>query len=520
MAITKTQVGGFLGIGGTQVTTYTGADAAPTPGAPLNPGSYYKDSKGYTFQVRKDGSYDYNYQGSSANTKKDLTESAATNAEAAATLEADNAKNPTSDKAKKDSVTKEKLQILYRTDPGMALKLANMFHIVIEDVNKVAGTINKAAASIDKPTKLVAQNIFKFETEAATKVAKTTSSINTGIQKGVDTITGALDNLSKDLHEDLKPLSSVTGTTLGAIKTIAKDPTGAPEYLARTIGDLIRKVNPGFADKMDASAKNLKLNNLQHLPDQIMGSVRNIMTAFDAILSVPLSLVSDLYNGLMDLMQQISEAIDQVEAAVQKFFFGPGGLLDSAFPDLLETLDAVNELAGYATGISQTFSGFNQVASVALQVTSYSNQLQSFINNPLNLASAYIPNQVSQGLYAIQNPQNIINQYLPPQLSQGFAQISKITGFGFNGNMGFGLQSVLDGLQGGVIHSVVGNFAKQYAILTPLLNLTPGVPTASVPIGTTQPVALIQSPTNPNQQLANSIPYNLNKNTQKLLETK
>ncbi len=69
----------------------------------------------------------------------------------------------------------------------------------------------------------------------------------------------------------------------------------------------------------------------------------------------------------------------------------------------------------------------------------------------------------------LQNPQNLINQFLPPELSQIFAKLSQITGYGFNGNMAYGLASVLQGMQDGVINGILTNFAAQYNILGPLL---------------------------------------------------
>ena len=258
-------------------------------------------------------------------------------------------------------------------------------------------------------------------------------------------------------------------------------PTGVPEFLGRQMGQLIKDINPNFYNKMDATFKKNKVDDIKNLPGQVMGSIRSIINAFDAILSLPAVIISDVYNGLQDIMRQISSVIDQLEAAVQSYIFGKDGLLDTLvdYDQFGEFLSVVTELAGYATGISQTFAGASSIANTSLQVTSYVNQAVGFINNPLNLAFAYAPPQVSQTLYAINNPQNIINSLLPPQLSQGFAKISQMAGFGFNGNMGFGLASVLQGAQGGILSSILTNYSKQYAILTPLLTLTPGVSTVT-----------------------------------------
>lgn len=381
--------------------------------------------------------------------------------------------------------TAKKIAIVSRKDPTLGSFLEGLFGIKqsVKSGNTAAvqQSTESAMQSLDRYSRNLVQTLFSQELALAKSANKTTQNVSGGIQKGTESITKTLDSASKKINETLKPVSSALGSTLGTLTQVAKDPLGAPEFLGRTMSDVVKRVNPTFANQMDATYKKYKMDNLSHMPDQLMGSIRNLMMAADALLSVPLAIVSDLYNGLMDIMKEISSAVDQVTASVTKFFFGPGGLLDSIIPisQIMEFLDAIGELAGQLTGISQVFSGANQIAGVALQAQALTNNFASFIQNPLDLAFAYAPPQVSQGLYAIQNPQTIVNQFLPPQLSEQFAKISQITGFGFNGNMGYGLESVLSGLKGGVISSIVGNFANQYAILSPLIATAGGGGTAT-----------------------------------------
>ena len=77
--------------------------------------------------------------------------------------------------------------------------------------------------------------------------------------------------------------------------------------------------------------------------------------------------------------------------------------------------------------------------------------------------------QFSQVLYTLDNPQDLINQVLPPELSQYFAQISKITGYGFNGNMGYGFETVLKGLREGALSTILTNLGGQFSVLSPVL---------------------------------------------------
>ena len=392
------------------------------------------------------------------------------------------------------AATARKIQILSKTNPDLGKSVTEF----LKSGQDIKG--------FDKYLRNRLQTLFSQELKLAKSTDKAVKTTTGAIKEGEEAIVETLGNASKKIKETFKPVSTQLGSTLGTLTQVMKDPLGAPEFLGRTMSDVVKKVNPDFANRMDATFKKYKMDNLSHTPDQVMGSIKNLVTAFDDIISVPLSIVSDLYFGLMDIMKELSSAVDQIMSAVTNFFFGPGGILDSILPlgQIQEFLDALDSLAGSAVGISQTFSGANQIAGSALQLQSLTNGLGGFIQNPLNLAFAYAPPEISQGLYAIQNPQSIVNQYLPPQLSQSLAKISQITGFGFNGNMGYGLQSVLEGLQGGVINSILTNFASQYAILTPLLNLGSGI--AGTPPNKSYPAALQPAVTNPAIKVAQGIP--------------
>jgi hypothetical protein len=409
--------------------------------------------------------------------------------------------------------TKKKVETITRKDPTLGKFTEELFGLgnsVSKTAGDVAASTQKVMTSLDRYSRNLVQTLFSHELAQAEKSGSSVSHSPGGIQKGVSATTETLDHTSAKIKEALKPVSTALGSTLGTLTGVLKDPMGAPALLSNTMSDIVKKVNPSFANKIDASFKKTKMDNLSHMPEQMMGSIRNVMMAADAILSVPLTIISDLYNGLMNIMKEISSAVDQLMASVTKLFFGPGGLLDSIVPigQIMSFLDAVGEFSGQLTGISQVFTGANQIAGVALQAQSFANNFGSFLQNPMDMAAAYMPPQLSQGLYALQNPQAVVNQFLHPQLSQGFAKMSQITGFGFNGNMGFGLESVMSGLKGGVVSSVVGNFANQYAILTPLLNFAPGSGGNVVP-NKAYPPAVKDSAVNPNVKVAQGIPQPL-----------
>lgn len=374
------------------------------------------------------------------------------------------------------AATRRKLIVLARKDPEQAAVVAQLigYGDSIPGIN-VSKTKEEALQKLDKYTRNQIQTQFAQELAVSQAANKTQVNFNARVQEiGGDiseSVTNTLDNISKEINETMKPVSKAVGSTLGSLTGMLKDPLGSVTLLPQTLVDVVGVFNKEFAARIDATFKSEKMKNLANLPTQIMGNINQLITEVDKHLAVPLAYISDLYYGLMDIMNAMADVVDEIMTAVQKFIFGPGGLLDSIVPisDLMLFLDALSEFAGEIQGISTAFLGANPVAGFALSLQTYTNQLAGLISNPSNLLAAYLPAEVSNGLYVLRNPQQLINSILPPELSQLTAKITQITGFGFNGNMGFGLEAVLEGLKGGVVSSILSNFANQYSILTPLL---------------------------------------------------
>jgi hypothetical protein len=326
----------------------------------------------------------------------------------------------------------------------------------------------------------VTASIQQATAQTSSSIRGTTASITSGLRQNVggvfDTVTGGLTQFNNDFGNLLKPVSSFLGETLATLTGVAADPLGSIALLPRSIASLIEKVNPQFAANLEGTFKKYKLDSLVHLPGQILGSVRNLLTLVDAVLSFPVIILQDIYNGLMEIMDFISDLVDGFFSFIYNFLFGPDGILDSILPvaQILAFINEVSALASEIGGIAGTFLGSNPITGFTNQIQTYSGQLGSFLQNPFDALFAYAPPQVSQGLYLIRNPQQMINSVLPPQLSELFSKISSATGFGFNGNMGYGFASVLNGLRGGVLSSILSNFSAQYPILTPLLGLVNG----------------------------------------------
>ena len=348
----------------------------------------------------------------------------------------------------------------------------------------------------------VTANLSQTSTGISQSINKVTSGITDSIQETSQQFTQNVASLRNDITKTLQPVSSFTGQTLATVAGITSDPFGSLSLLPQYLAELVERVNPQFAARLEATFKSQKMSALTHLPSQLAGSIRHLLTFVDAALAVPIGLIADVYQGLMDVMEAISDAVDQAMAAVYNFIFGPEGLLDNIIPQdlLMSILSDISSIAGEIGGIAGAFLGSNPISQFTLSIQSYTGQIGSFIQNPANALFAYAPPQLSQALYTLRNPQQMINSVLPPQLSQAFSKVSSITGFGFNGNMGQGFGAVLQNLRQGPATAILQGFSNQYGLLGPLVGSIQGGAAAGAGAGTAGggTTSLTTSPVNPN----------------------
>lgn len=335
------------------------------------------------------------------------------------------------------AMTQEKVLVMAAKDPALGNYIGSLLLGTKQTTPTTSSGPTVAAASsisnvqtqpIDRYTKNVIQTIFSPEVATTTTQAiKSDSAESLSPSSAPSQATGeanhGVSGIKEDLAKILKPVSSFTGSTLGALPNLLNNPLGAPMALANTMTSLVDKVNPDFVNKIDAMVKQFKSSDLAHLPSQMMGSLRTLATAADKLLAMPANLLSDLYGGLMKIMQQISKLVDKVQTMIQNFFFGPQGILDQVLPmDLIKSvIDAVGEIGAMAGNISQLAGGFAAAQNLTSQLTNFTSQGMSFLNNPMSIADAYIP-QFSSIKNAL--------------ASGNISSLAQAAGGAFGGNMG------------------------------------------------------------------------------------
>lgn len=380
----------------------------------------------------------------------------------------------------------------------------------------ISGTNSSLLGKIDDKV----YKALKFQ-YANLYVATGAGLVTSGISGVTNSITGAIGQASQAITDNLKPVSGFMGATLYSLTNMMKDPLGAITDLPNALGPILDAISPTLRAKFIGTYKNFNLGKIFEIPGNILGSIQSLVGFVDSILAIPIQLLSDVYAALMEIMGAISDAINRIFDFIQQLLIN---IIDELFPGLTDFLTQLSIFAGQIGAIASIFSGFNKITAFTNNIINFSNSLNGIIQNPLDFAFSFMPPSFNQGLYLIQNPQQIVNGLLAqvPEVGNIIGQFSSITGFGLNGNMGYGLQATLQGLQGGVLASILNGFATQFSILAPLFtgglnqpqpeqgqNSTVPLPTSNGPTynkGVAGGNIVQTTPNQPNPSINNPVP--------------
>ena len=189
----------------------------------------------------------------------------------------------------------------------------------------------------------------------------------------------------------VKPVSDAIGSHADTSSSISKSPSGPDQPMPQAAAALVSNISPQISNEITGSVKSIKMDEMQHLPSKMMGSIRQLATAGDAMLAVPFEIASDVYNGLLELMDEMSNLIDGVMASLTNFAIGvAGGLVDALFPPaLLEGILApIMAIAGELGDLGQMLGGFSAISSITNAIGGIAGSLASALGDPAKLAAA------------------------------------------------------------------------------------------------------------------------------------
>lgn len=329
--------------------------------------------------------------------------------------------------------------------------------------------VRNQTKTLDRYSKNLIETMFSVELATIRGTAAATSAIDSTTNE----IVNQISTLKTEINKALQPVSSATGQTLGTLTNVVQDPLGSAFALPQSLVSVVDKVNPGFANRLDATLKKYKANDLTNVPSQVIGGLKSLATDIDKALAVPFSMAEDLYVGLMTIMEDIANALDAILASIIDLFLGPDGVLDSIVPftEIMELLDVVNGLAGEISSITGSVTGLTQVNDYLSVSQGLMLQTDSIMSNPLNLASAYIPGEASNYASYIRDPSQIVQGLIPAEYLSQFQNIGSIPGLGFTGNLGYGLGGIFEIAKQGILTTIITDFESQLGILSPMLGI-------------------------------------------------
>lgn len=238
-----------------------------------------------------------------------------------------------------------------------------------------------------KDTKRLVKSSEKLAAETAQPLPDAGSIV--GEEEGK--IVNNLQSHTPALTNAIKPVSDAIGSHADTASSIVKDTTGPAQTLPQAANSLVSSISKNTADNIDGVTKAIKLDEMQHMCSKMMGSVRNLATAADAVLAVPFEIASDVYGGLLEIMDEISNLVDSVMAFITDFAISTiGGLMDSLIPPkLLESVvNPIMSIAGEIGDIGQLLGGFPAISNIANGISGIAGSLASALSDPAKLAAA------------------------------------------------------------------------------------------------------------------------------------
>ena len=282
-------------------------------------------------------------------------------------------------------------------------------------------------------------------------------------------VTVLFTKINKSVEKNLKPISTFTGGTIASGKNLILNPVDTICEIPNSIGLMMDKKNPNFRRKLLASIKKHKLEHVTKLPSKIYGSLKHIYDIINNIVSIPIGIINDLYNGLQELITSAQKLIQNIFSQLEEFF---QTIIESLFPGITELLDAVQDFTNEVMAVASLISPSNILTGTGLQILTSIQQINFALVNPVSFATSFVTNNVSgnspysQFISYANNPQLLINQFIPIDLSNAFGKITAITGFGLNGRMGYGLGSVVQQLLPDIQGELLAGVRTQFPIIT------------------------------------------------------
>jgi hypothetical protein len=353
-------------------------------------------------------------------------------------------------------------------------------------------------------------------------------------------------NKDSILEEGLKPISSFIGSTLLKLTGLQEDSLGSKFDLPSTLSSMLEKTNPQLHAKFKSTYESFNAQKLSEMPSQMYGNTKQLAENSEEGkkqsngqgINLPPGL-QDTYRGLEDLVGKANDFVTDAVESLQKQLSNVNKIIPQELTQLLGNTD---QFTGQIQGLTGQFGNIEQLKGItdklnvgnldfnnflkgnpldALQSLGGSfgdignfDQLTSFLQqNPLqNVLQGGMPStggildkapnliqdasgalQTGTGAqpssttptFSLPDPKEALKGFLPSQITDGLSKLGlgDISGFGFTGNIPFGLEKALEAIGGDVLGSILNKFAGQLPFLAGIIGgiSTPGETPSSYP---------------------------------------
>jgi len=315
----------------------------------------------------------------------------------------------------------------------------------------------------------------------------------------------------------VKPISDAIGSSFDTAAGLVTTPLGAIQALPTAVNAIVDNISSEITNQVDSITKTIQSSGLGNMASKALGSLRNLATAGDKILSTAFDLLADVSNGIDKIITALSSIVDKIMLMITNFAISLiGGLINAMFPPpLLEKIvNSLGKMTGNLGQLSQMLGGFTAVTSITDQLGGLTNSVTSVLSNPTNLIKAYMPSPASlmgkipggemlssltnkipgaQGvrsgsfgnlgaiiggvdpkigsmLPSIRDPKQLLSSFVPPEIGSQIDKIDQIPGLGMIGNPGFSVGKAMDSLIDTATTKAMGKYATHASIIGPLLN--------------------------------------------------
>jgi hypothetical protein len=225
--------------------------------------------------------------------------------------------------------------------------------------------------------------------------------------------------------------------------------TGNSNWGRSLVTDALDAIHPDATQNLVNFCNAIRTRSWMSLPKGSFGSLGRMIAKINGVIDAFETLVSDIYQGCISLVQKLYAVMNGILAKIQKQLLS---IVNKIIPiDLLclilETIQVILDDINFFTSLFQMSGSFINYLN-AFQ--SGINTISSWVSNPFSEIQSYLPSDVNDIINLVNQIGSDPNGYLADMLN----------------NYGYGY--VLTALQGNFLGALVNKYGPQYAAITPL----------------------------------------------------